>query len=128
MYPASRNLSPDSRARAYTGAERNRPDRVPRVYVYRAGTKPEGDIGTLPHKYSGALDPAINLYDMGKDALGLLKPRQRQTSYGVIHEPVDLSAVERKIKRLGFHGYSNYNPRIPHAIAVFKPVRVKQEV
>lgn len=94
--------------------------------MYTAGAKPESHIGTLPHKYEAELDPGINLYDMSKDPLGLLKPKKRQTNYGIIHEPVDLSAVEKKIRRLGYHGYKSYSENVPDAIALFSRTPVKQ--
>ncbi len=121
-----KTLDPRKQGTGMPGKEAQRTDRIPRTFVYAAGAKPEGHIGTLPHKYEAELDPGINLYDMGKDSLGLLKPRKRQTNYGIIHEPVDLSVVERKIRRLGFHGYRNYNESVPDAIALFGKTPVKQ--
>lgn len=81
---------------------------------------------------TASLDPVqefrkgLNLYDIGKDVLGLVKSETRQTSFGPVEEPADVADLEKKLKRLGFQGYSNYVPGNPDAIAVFKPVVVKQ--
>ena len=40
------------------------------------------------------------------------------------NEP-DLDAIERKLIRMGYHGYRGYNASVPNAIAIFGRVPVK---
>ena len=108
------------------GGEAQRTSRIPRSYYYLAGTQPESTFKSgHMQRYAAKLPPKARLYDIGKDPDNLLAPKVRHTDYGIMHEPVDLDEVEKKIRKRGYHGYKNYHPSIPNAVAVFYPLRAR---
>ena len=108
------------------GGEAQRASRIPRTYYYHAGTEPESTFksGSM-QRYRVKLPKGAKLYDIGKDSHNLFRPKVRHTDDGVIHEPMDLDDIEKKIRKLGFYGYKNYHPSIPNAVAVFYPLDAK---
>lgn len=108
------------------GGEAQRTSRIPRTYYYHAGTEPESTFksGSM-QRYRVKLPKGAKLYDIGKDSHNLFRPKVRHTDDGVIHEPMDLDEIEKKIRKLGFYGYKNYHPSIPNAVAVFYPLDAK---
>jgi hypothetical protein len=125
--PDLKVLDPKFQGTGVAGTERNRANRVPRTYFYFAGTKPESvvsDSGT--HLYHGSLPAGTKLYDLGKDHLGLNRPKWVQTKTGQEYRPVDFDKLERTLVKLGYHGYHNYHPGIPNAIAYFGKLHVQR--
>jgi 8-oxo-dGTP pyrophosphatase MutT (NUDIX family) len=107
------------------GGEAQRQNRIPRTYLYHAGTEPESTFKAGQYqKYRAKLPKGWKLYDIGKDPEGYMRPKWRQTDEGRIYEPADLDEVERKIRKK-YHGYKNYHPTVPNAVAVFYPLDVK---
>lgn len=127
MQPGLKELDPKFQGTGSVGPEKGRPKRIPRVYMYAADTAPEQHVAAASRaKYRVELPAAAKFYDMGADELGLLEPKMRSTKYGQFYEPADLDEVERKIKRLGYHGYHNYMSTAPNAYAVFTKVKAKE--
>jgi hypothetical protein len=105
--------------------ESQRHNRIPRTYYYHAGTEPEGTFKAGHYqKYRAKLPKNWKLYDIGKDPEGYLRPKWRQTDEGRFYEPANLDEVEQKIRKK-YHGYHNYHPTIPNAVALFYPLPVK---
>lgn len=109
------------------GQERERPNRVPRSYIYLGKEVPESSITTLSlYKYEGQLSKNVKIYNLGKDSLGLLEPKLEKTENGIFHVPPDLDEVERELIQLGYSGYTNYSPQYPQATALFMKVPLKR--
>lgn len=51
----------------------------------------------------------VKLYDIGDDPHGLLQPKVKQTKYGQLFEPVEMEDVHKKLKRMGYHGYTGHS-------------------
>jgi hypothetical protein len=102
------------------GQETQRQSRIPRTYYYEADTEPESTFKTaVMQRYRVKLPPNAKLYDIGKDPEKLMRPKWRNTDEGRFYEPPDLDDVEHQIRKRGYHGYKNYHPSIPNAVAVF---------
>jgi hypothetical protein len=95
---------------------------VPRSYFYERNVKPEAHVAANAHLYHGELPAGTRLYDMSADPHRLLESHFVQTAHGQIHKTPDLDQVEKKLKRLGYHGYHSYGP--PGAIAYFHDLPV----
>lgn len=120
-----KELHPKHMGTGMAGAERNRPNRIPRIYLYTRPGTPEGIVTAgAPHQYHGELPHGTKLYDIGKDELGLNAPKWKQTKNGMEYHVPDLNQVERKLKRMGYHGYHNYG--VKDAIAYFHSLPVTQ--
>ncbi len=117
-------LDPKFQGTGATGAEKQRPQRPPRVYLYQGGTEPEPQVAAGGFKYRAELPASIKLYDFSKDEHKLMKPRVTKTPRGTMIDPPDLDAIERKLIKLGFHGYKGYSPNAPNAVAIFRKVKV----
>jgi hypothetical protein len=119
------SLDPKKQGTGAVGAERQRPNRIPRTYYYTRPGTPEGVVTAgSPHLYHGELPAGTKLYDMGGDKLGLMKPSWKQTKMGQVYNVPDLDTVEKKLVKLGYHGYHNYG--VPSALAYFHSLPVKQ--
>lgn len=124
VYPGLKQLHPDFQGSGATGAEKNRPSRIPRTYYYEKTAEPEAVVtAASPHLYHGTLPAGTKLYDFGHDHLDLTKPRWSNTRRGQVYEVPDFDSVEKKLVKLGFHGYKNYG--VPGALAYFHPLKVK---
>lgn len=120
-------IDPAYQGTGATGEEKGRPHRIPRSYYYFAGAKPEGEVvGLSRAKYKGVLPPGTKLYDFEKDELNLLEPKWIQTKHGMLYDPPDLDEVEKEINSRGYHGYFNFNPSNPDALALFRKLKVEQ--
>lgn len=109
------------------GQERERPNRIPRTYVYLGNKEPESSITTLAlYKYEGKLPNNAKIYDINKDVLGLLQPSLEKTENGKFYIPPDLDEVERQLIQLGYSGYTNYSRQYPQATALFTKVPLKR--
>ena len=118
-------IDPKFQGTGHASMERNRPGRVPRVYLYTQHGAPESMIANSgTHLYHGELPAGTNLYDMGRDPQKLLVPKWEQTARGNMYRPADFDEVERNLVSQGYHGYSNYGA--PNAIAYFHPLSVKR--
>ncbi len=118
-------LDPKKQGTGATGAEKQRPQRPPRVYLYEGDTPPEPQVAAGGFKYRAELPASMKLYDFSKDEHKLLKPRITKTPRGTMVDPPDLDAIERKLIKLGYHGYRAYSPNAPNAVAIFGKVPVK---
>lgn len=107
-----------------TGPEANRGSRIPRTYFYKLPGTPEAHLAASRHVYHGELPAGTKLYDMGEDPEGVLAPKWVQTKNGQEYRPADLDAAEKRIKKLGYHGYQNYG--VKDAIAYFYPLKLRQ--
>lgn len=122
--PGLTELDPKFQGTGQVGAEKNRPNRIPRTYYYMRDAEPEGVVTAgAAHQYHGNLPANTRLYDMGADELGLNKPSWKQTKYGQEYNVPDLDSVERTLARKGYHGYSNYG--VPGALAYFHKLPVR---
>jgi 8-oxo-dGTP pyrophosphatase MutT (NUDIX family)/RimJ/RimL family protein N-acetyltransferase len=61
------------------------------------GAKPPNVLNTKRGQY--------RIYDMADDPFTLFHPRARQTTHGIIYEPVDLEHIKARLKQLGYHAY-----------------------
>lgn len=117
-------LDPRKQGTGATGAEKNRPKRIPRTYYYTDPGEPEAVVtGSSPHRYTGQLPPGTKLYDLEADPMGLMESGMKQTPQGQMYVTPDLDDVEKKIKAAGYHGYTNYG--VPSALAFFHPLDVQ---
>lgn len=124
--PDLTQLDPAYQGTGMAGVEANRSKRIPRTYFYTNPGTPEAHIaGGSRYRYTGELPAGTKLYDMGSDPLNLTKPRWVETEQGMLYEPSDHDSVERKLKKLGYHGYRNYGTQ--DAIAYFRKLPVKLE-
>lgn len=122
-----KELNPKHQGSGMAGAERGRPNRIPRTYYYHRDAEPEGVVTAgAAHLYHGELPIGTKLYDMGNDKLGLNQPSWKQTKYGQVYNVPNLDHVEKRLQKLGYHGYHNYGT--PGALAYFEPLKVKQVV
>lgn len=122
--PGIKQLDPKLQGSGMVGAEKGRPKRIPRTYLYHRSAEPEGVVTAgAAHLYHGNLPGNTKLYDLGEDTLGINRPKWRNTKYGQEYHVPDLDLVEKKIAKLGYHGYHNYG--VPGAIAYFHPVKVQ---
>ena len=118
-----KELDPKFQGSGMVGAEKNRPNRIPRTYYYHRNAAPEGVVTAgAHHEYHGELPSGTNLYNMGEDPLGLNKPSWKQTKHGQVYNVPDLDTVERTLARKGFHGYENYG--VDGALAYFHKLPV----
>lgn len=122
-----KELDPKKQGTSYVkGQERQRPNRVPRSYVYVAHTTPESEVvGGGAERYVGVIPPGTKMYDFSEDGLGLLTPQWHDTPKGQIYEVPDLDEVEKHLYDNGYHGYTGYNPDIPNAMVLFYPTKVQ---
>ncbi len=118
-------LDPKFQGTGAVGEEKYRPKRPPRVYLYEAGAKPEAQVAAGGFKYRAELPSNLKLYDFSTDEHKLMKPRVTKTPRGTMVDPPDLDAVERKLIKLGYHGYRGYSSAAPNAVAIFGKVPVK---
>ncbi len=58
----------------------------------------------------GVRKQGLKLYDAKRDELGLFNAHTRQTEHGQFHEAADLAAVQKQLKKLGYHGYLGLHP------------------
>ncbi len=118
------SLDPKMQGSGMVGAEKNRPNRIPRTYYYFRHASPEGVVTAgAHHEYHGELPAGTRLYDMGADQLGLNKPSWKQTKMGQEYIVPDLDQVEKTLARKGYHGYHNYG--VDGALAYFHKLPVK---
>lgn len=118
-------LDPKFQGTGMVGAEKNRPNRLPRTYFYHRNAAPEGVVTAgAAHEYHGELPTGTKLYNMGQDELGLNKPSWKQTKQGQIYHTPDLDTVERTLARKGYHGYENYG--VDGALAYFHKLPVNR--
>lgn len=61
-----------------------------------------------PAKQQKGLPKGLKLYNLGEDPQELMTPVVRQTDYGQFFEPVEMPDVEKKLKRMGYHGYHGH--------------------
>ena len=121
--PHLTTLDPEFQGTGSAGAEANRSQRIPRVYLYTRPGQPEGDV-TGQYLYFGELPVGSKLYDLHEDRLQFMQPKWRQTDSGQIYEEPDLDVIEKRICDLGYAGYSAGDNRI----AYFYPLEVKQAI
>ena len=122
--PGLKALDPSFMGTGSAGQERNRSGKIPRTYYYTRPGTPEAHVAAAPsHLYHGELPAGTKLYDMGEDRLGLKKDRWKPTKMGMVFQPADMDAAERKLKKLGYHGYHNYGTQ--DALAYFHPLPVQ---
>lgn len=118
-------LDPKFQGTGMVGAEKNRPNRLPRTYFYHRNAAPEGVVTAgAAHEYHGELPTGTKLYNMGQDELGLNTPSWKQTKQGQIYHTPDLDTVERTLARKGYHGYENYG--VDGALAYFHKLPVNR--
>jgi 8-oxo-dGTP pyrophosphatase MutT (NUDIX family)/GNAT superfamily N-acetyltransferase len=67
----------------------------------------DSDVAAPPRRKS-ELPKNVKLYDIGADEQGLMEPKVRQTKYGQFFEPVEMTEVHRKLKRMGYEGYHGH--------------------
>lgn len=108
------------------GLERSRPNRPPRVYVYKENANVESAVDTGSYKYTVTLARSLKLYDLAKDRYDLLAPTLIKSESGTLFTPPDLDEVEQYLIDNGFDGYYNYNSQNPDAVALFVQVPCKR--
>lgn len=122
--PGLKELDPKKQGTGSSGAERNRPKRIPRTYLYLKDTAPEHHISaSAKHLYHGELPVGTKLYNVKKDPLKLMEPKWEQTKNGKEYHPADMDRVEKKLFKLGYDGYHSYG--VEGAIAYFHPLSVR---
>jgi 8-oxo-dGTP pyrophosphatase MutT (NUDIX family) len=117
-------LDPKFQGTGNPGAERNRSNRIPRIYLYARPGKTEGGVEDSRYLYHGELPIGTKLYDFGEDKLRLLQPKWIQTNKGREYREADLDKAEKKLRANGYHGYHNYG--VKDSIAYFHPLDVTQ--
>jgi 8-oxo-dGTP pyrophosphatase MutT (NUDIX family) len=106
--PGLKTLDPAFQGTGAAGQEKNRNKRIPRTYYYTRPGIPEAHVASGAHLYHAELPVGTRLYDMGNDELNLKAGKWKQTKYGMMYEASDFDAVEKKLKRMGYHGYHSY--------------------
>lgn len=106
--PGLKTLDPAFQGTGAAGQEKNRNKRIPRTYYYTRPGIPEAHVASGAHLYHAELPVGTRLYDMGNDELNLKAGKWKQTKYGMMYEAPDFDAVEKKLKRMGYHGYHSY--------------------
>lgn len=125
LLPNLRALDPAKQGTGQPGPERNRTKRIPRTYYYLRSGKPEAHIAAGGNLYHGELPIGTTLYNFGHDHLGLNKPSWKQTKNGLEYRPADLDAAEKKLAKLGYHGYYNYG--VDSALVYFHKLPVQMQ-
>jgi ADP-ribose pyrophosphatase YjhB (NUDIX family) len=97
-------LDPAFQGTGSAGEEKNRTNRIPRLYLYTRPGEPKGDVSGR-YLYHGELPIGTKLYDIHQDRHGFLNHKFVQTKHGQVFQETDLDSVERKLKKLGYHGY-----------------------
>lgn len=75
-------------------------------------------IDEKPKQHRGSLPKNLKLYNLGEDTNGLMQPKMRQTKHGQFFEPVEMPDVEKKLKRLGYHGYHGHSNDPSHYVTL----------
>jgi hypothetical protein len=114
-------IDPAYMGTAMAGAERARPNRIPRIYYYGENATPEPRFRAF-HRHVVRL-PSANIYDIGRDPDGIVQRLREQGYTG--YELMD--RLERAVAVAGYDGYINSLADKGEVHAIFRPVQLNPD-